>query len=93
MTQYRSEYTQETTRHSARAWRSNGWWGGPIVDGHYTFHPEPRWSVSLPHQCDDWMIVDEAPTKEAALAALDAFIEELREVREAIVGDLFAEGT
>lgn len=44
------------------------------------------YTVSLPHQCDDWMITDgySAVTKEDAIASLKAFISEANDALSAL---------
>jgi len=43
--------------------------------------PHENWGVWLPHQCDEWLVVDEA-SREAALAELDRFIAEATAARQ-----------
>lgn len=58
------------------------------TDGNPEYNEKPGWSVYLPHQCDDWDIdpgwYGSPSTQEDALAALDAFIAEAQQAREAL---------
>lgn len=58
------------------------------TEGNAEFGDEAGWSVHLPHQCDSWRIdpgwYSHPSTQEDALAALDAFIAEAQQAREAL---------
>ena len=67
-----------------------GFWatGGPDAGKfvHYRNECTEYWSVSLPHQCDEWDIDADASDYADSVAALEKFIAEAQQALEALRG-------
>jgi len=60
--------------------------GGEDAGKFITYRPETTeyWSVSLPHQCDEWEITDCADDYAAVVAGLEKFIAEAQQALAAL---------
>jgi hypothetical protein len=52
--------------------------------------PQPplldRWQVSLPHQCDEWLITNRYENHDSAVRQLEQFVQEAQEALDALRG-------
>jgi hypothetical protein len=71
--------------------RTDHLYGEPVVDGTLTKYPHPEglWRVSLPHQCDEWVIsagraYADGVSHTEAVAELERFIAEAQEALAAL---------